>query len=70
MTCHYISSLVKLKELKISFEYVSEEWFSLMGDTLISMGKKLKILHLLLTKEIENNCLQFSTIKSISSESY
>lgn len=59
MTCHFISSFVKLKELKISFEYVSEEWFSLMGDTLISMGNKLKILHLLPTKDIESNCVQF-----------
>ena len=59
MTCHFISSFVKLKELKISFEYVSEEWFKLMGDTLITMGKKLKILHLLLNKKIENNCVPF-----------
>jgi hypothetical protein len=59
MTCHFISSFLKLKELKISFEYVTEEWFKLMGDTLMTMGKKLKILHLLLTKKIENNCVPF-----------
>ncbi len=59
MTCHFISAFVKLKDLKISFEYICDKWFQIMGDTLIAMGSKLRTLHLLLNGEIENNCAPF-----------
>lgn len=59
MTCHFISAFVKLKDLKISFEYICDKWFQMMGDTLIAMGSKLRTLHLLLNGEIDNNCAPF-----------
>ena len=41
-----------------------------MGDVLISMGRKLKILHIYQNGIVETKCLPFSNVKSISSEDY
>ena len=70
MTCHFIEQCKKLKILKISFEYIWDKWFEIMGETLKAMGSKVKVLHITSNGHIEDNCLKFSTVTSISSENY
>jgi hypothetical protein len=54
----------------MSFEYINEQWFNQMGDALIMMGHKLKVLHVLSNGKVDGSCVPYAHVASISSEDY